>query len=390
MPDSAQVRSELQVFLQKKVAKRVKNTLFNAMPTLDFMFSLNGSKKDADGLGRVTAGDSIAIGRVNGVSRPQRERLFREREYLPTVQISKPSTSEVKAMSDYDKDPTVLNWDTTNAPMKRFKQPRFKFARFKMPYKIPHSERRTAIASSSSEGGQAARAVGSVYDVEVKTREAVLCEFLNADLFTASGAPTDEDATQWNKFHSILSALKQDNIYGGVDRSLPANSWWRGNYSTAQFSGSFEDLIDYTNYDLGLLALGLGVGIVAVGKTLMKKAKAEAKANGYQLISPAIPDPEYGFKREIVCINTGGRRVFVYYEPQMDVLDASLTTNAAILLDPKTWTVAVHPDSNFKVSVPEDQTRIEGGDEADTGTIAVELMVACEVPKGNAVFTNVV
>jgi hypothetical protein len=149
MADSSQVRSQLNVFLQSKTASRLKNTLFNVMPTLELFFGLTGDKKAADGLGRPKSGN-LAIGRVNEISRPQRETLFKERTYLPIVQVSKPSTSDVKAMGDYDNNPVVENWDTTNAPMKRFKQPRFRFARFKMPYKVPHSEVRSAMASATA------------------------------------------------------------------------------------------------------------------------------------------------------------------------------------------------------------------------------------------------
>jgi hypothetical protein len=92
----------------------------------------------------------------------------------------------------------------------------------------------------------------------------------------------------------------------------------------------------------------------------------------------------------MVSINSGNRRVFVCYDPQVDTLGTTLTTNPVIALDPSTWTFAIHQDSNFKVSTPQDQTKVEGGDEADTGTIAAEILLACEVPSGNAVFTDVV
>lgn len=390
MADSSQVRSELNIFLQKRTASRLKNTLFNAMPTLDFLFSLNGDKKSADGLGRVQAGN-LAIGRVNEVSRPKREKLFIEREYLPIVQTTKPDKTDVQDMTDYDADPVVPNWDTTNKPLSRFKQPRFKFSRKKMPYKVPHSEVRTAKNSATTEG-QAARAVGSVYDVEVKSRTAVLCERLNDELFAINGqagVPTDEDAVTWDHFHAIQNHLKEDNTYGGIDRSLAANDWWRGNYETTTFSGTFEDLIDYANYDLGMIAKGLGVQVLIVGKTLMKKAKAEARAHGYTMVSESVPDPEYGFKREMVCVKAGNRKVYITYDPAMDTRDTASGTYNVAALDPSTWTVCIHGDSNFKVSTPSDQTKVEGGDEADTGTIAVELLICCEVPSGNAWFTDV-
>lgn len=394
MADSTQVRSALNIFLQRKTGETVKNTLFNKMPTLGFLFALNeGGKKNADGIGRPASGN-LSVGRINGASQPRRPRLFKEREYLPLIQISKPSKSDVKRMTDYDNDPSVGDWDSTGKPLGRFKQPRFKFARLKMPWKVPHSELRTALSSPTTEG-QAARTVGGVMDFEVTTRRAVLCEILNNDLFGidnttglagAAGAPTDEDAVQWDRYHSIQNALKEDNTYGGVDRTVAANAFWQGNYETSAFTGSFADLIDYCDYDLGMLKLGLSVKLLAVGGELMKKAKREAKAESYQLHANGIPQmAEIGFTREVVAIHTGDRIVHIYYEPAMDTVGA---TNVAAI-DPSTWSVAIHQDSNFKVSGPHDATETEGGDEADFGTIAVEPMVCCEVPKGNAWFTNV-
>jgi hypothetical protein len=241
-----------------------------------------------------------------------REKAFAAREYLPIIQTTKPSKADAKAMTDYDNDPVVDNWDTTNSVLGRFKQPRFKFSRRKMPYKVAHSEIRTAKANASTEG-QAADAIGSVYDVEVKTRTAALCELWNDQLFGVNGqtgAPTDEDAVTWDSIHSIDKAIGTTNTYGGLDRTDSANSWWQGNRYTATFTGTFEAMIDYCNYDYGMIDKGLGVQVIIVGKTLMKRAKAEAKAAGYTMVSPSDARPEYGFKREMVCIHAGNRKVF--------------------------------------------------------------------------------
>jgi hypothetical protein len=148
-------------------------------------------------------------------------------------------------------------------------------------------------------------------------------------------------------------------------------------------------MIEHCNYDLGMISKSLGVQIIGVGKTLMKRAKAEARVSSYQLIAPHVKDPEYGFTRDMVCINSGARRVFVYYDPAIDAVDTAAGTNHAFALDPSTWSVCIHKDNNFRVTPPSDQTKVEGGDEADTGTIGVELFVVCEVPSGNALFTNV-
>ena len=43
-------------------------------------------------------------------------------------------------------------------------------------------------------------------------------------------APSNVDADVWDSPYSIAAALKDDNVYGGVDRA--SNTWWRGNYDT--------------------------------------------------------------------------------------------------------------------------------------------------------------
>jgi hypothetical protein len=128
---------------------------------------------------------------------------------------------------------------------------------------------------------------------------------------------------------------------------------------------------------------GGGVGLIACGATLFKIAKAEARSNSYQLYANGIPEfPEWGFKREVVRFSTGNRFVYIYYDPAMPA-------SSLACLDPTTWTVAIHPQGNFKISTPSDQTKVEAGDEADTGTIAFEGLLVCEDPALNAWFSNV-
>jgi hypothetical protein len=381
MANSSEVRTQLAVFLQKKSASILRNTLFNIMPTLGFFFALNGDKEGADGLGRPR--DGVFTTGVE-TARARREKLMAERIYMPVIQTTKPNKADAKAMADYDNDPVVPAWDTTNAPLNRITQPRFKFARKKMPFKIPHSEVRTAKAGMGSETAQAATAIKSVYELEVRSRNAALCELLNDELWGVGGQqgyPTNEDSTTWDHFHSLQQALRDDNTYGGVDRTVAGNEFWKGHYVTTSNTMSFYDRIDYCNYTLGLADKGLGVQLIIVGKSQFIKAKQEAKAESYQLFTDGIPEfAEFGFRREVVKINSGNRPVYILYDP------ACPATHGAFL-NPATWTVAFAPDGNFKISTPSDQTKVEGGDEADTGTINAELLFACEVPSANAYFT---
>lgn len=122
--------------------------------------------------------------------------------------------------------------------------------------------------------------------------------------------------------------------------------------------------------------------MIVVGKAQFIKAKQEAKAESYQLFTNGIPEfAEFGFKREVVKINSGNAPVYIIYDPNCPATEGAF-------LNPATWTVAIAPDGNFKLSGPYDQTKVEGGKEADIGTINFEGLIACEVPSANAYFTN--
>lgn len=394
MANSAQIREALNIFLQRKTASRAVDTLYNKMPTLELFFKLNGHKEGPFGLGGQKVGD-LAIGRINGASAPRRENLFKAREYLPLIKTTKVDKTQAKDMDDYDNDPVVPDWDGASKPLGRFTQPRFKFSRIKMPWAVPHSEMETASPGSGSPEAQAATAIKSVYDSEIKDRHAALCERVNDRLFgiaSQSGAPTDEDLVTWDSIHSIQNAINTTNTYGGLDRSLAANEWWRGKRYTSAWTGTFEDMIDYVNYDLGFLKKGLGVQIILVGGALMKRAKAEARAAGpsWHVVSPKAPEPKYGFTREMVCIYAGNREVFVVYEPAMDDVDTAAGTKNAFAIDPSTWTVAIPGNRNMKIHGPYAANEVdEGGDEKDFGTIELQMLLCCEVPSGNAIFTDV-
>lgn len=384
MANTADVRTRLQIFLQKQASDYVVSTLFPVMPLMGFLWAFNGDKTGHKGLG-VPSADGMVISKVQAAHARQQS-IMAARQYMPVIATSVPTESDVKSMSDYDTDPTVSN-PVDNATLNRFTQPVFKFARAKMPYQVWHSDINTAKTGGNGVEAQAAKAVGSVYDAEVKSRMGSLGSHLNKILYqkagnTGTGAPTDETVTEWSQYHSLQAVASASNTYAGVDRSLSANAFWRGNTdSTASYS--FEDLINHCNYDLGWADVGLGVNLILVGRTGFKAAKKEAKAEGYQLISnDKIPqNSEFGFLKEVVRISSGGQWVYVCFDPTCPDQTDSGAVNHVYALNSSVWTTAIAPEGNFVVSKPADQTRVKGGEEADTGTIQAKLLLACEDPK---------
>lgn len=400
MANSSEVVSGVSSFLQKITGSRVINTLSDKMPTLDFLVRLNGHKQGPFGLGRPEAGD-LAFGRINGISRPMKEKCFRERVYEPIWKKTKPSDSaRIKKMAYRDNTVAVPHPGTGDSlVLERFIQPRFKFSRTQSAATVWHDDKRTAFVNATNQG-QAAKAILSVFEVEDKDAEVMLCERLNNELFGINGqtgAPTTEDMKVWDSMHSIASALDTDNIYGGIDRSDDDYADWRGNVYSTAFTGTFEDLIQHSNYTLfddlgthgdsgGLLKKGLGVQLLIVGGELMKKALNESRSRAATYQVSRVPDPEYGFTRERVTIHSGNRPVHIVYDPAMDVVGDT----TVYALDPSTWTVAIPSDRNFATSEVIDLKKAsEGGDERDAWHKEVDIMLACEVPCANAIYTNV-
>lgn len=377
MADSAQIRNDLTALIQGNLSTQLKNTLFNRMPLVYFLFGKDGDKDGPNGLGRPKTGMFLS-----GVTtaKAKKQTVLSSREYYPIIQNEYPDINDGKVATMYDTMPTRGDW-TNKSPASYFTRPRVKWVERIDPYKVPNKEIRVTTSAAKDEQN-AWQAVGSLFNAETTSVLAVHLNWWNQSLWgtTGTGSPTSEDATVWDSLHSIKSALKADNTYCGVDRTASANAYWQGNYDTTTRTADFETLINYVNYDLGLSKKGGGIDLMLVGAANFKKAKREAKAKGGLIVNNGgIPDfGKFGFQRELVKIDN----TWIVYDPECPATEV-----AALNLD--TWTFAIHPDANFKVTKPFDQSQIEGGDDAQAGVVRTEIMLVCEVPSFNAYFTAV-
>ena len=379
MADSTQLSTGLRKIVREHVAKTLKNTLFDRAPLLFFLLQKDGDKSSFDGLGRPNTG--VFLSGVDS-AKPRKEQILSSRVYEPFIQTTKPDVNDGKTMGMYSSLPTRSSW-TTTSPSTYVKRPRFKWHERADPYKIPNKEMRITKRTAPNEI-MAWQGIESIAALEMKSVEAVHMDYWTNRLWgnSGSGAPTDEDQDVWDNIHSLSKALDDDNVYGGLDRSSSANSFWRGNHnpnSTTAASMSFEDLINYCNYDLGFSKKGGKLDLILTDAANFKRAKSEAKSKGSTSMTPqAIQERgKFGFRREIVEIDN----TFIVYDP-------FCPTGHLAALNLDTWTIAIHPDANFKVSTPEDQQKVEGGDDAHTGHVRTEMMVVCEVPSQNAYWTS--
>lgn len=392
MANSAQITSGISTLVQPHFSSRLVNLLFNQMPMLYFLLGRDGDKNGHIGLGRPKVKGQSGGVFYSGVetARAHKETILSSLEYRPIIQKSGPAITDGKTVGMADNTPSRTSW-ALNLTSSYFVRPRVKWCERLEPYKVSKNEIRHTRDIAGGNEIRAWGAIESLFKAETVSVGATHAKYWNQRIWgtgfmddgvTANtGAPSNEDSDRWNNVHSMKKALDTTSTYCGVDRTLAANAYWKG-ADTSGHSAVFdaEELVNYCNYDLGLSAKGMGVSLALIDGTNFKKAKSEAKAKGHKLIHSGDTLPGYGkfgFMKELVQVDN----TYFAYDPECP-------TGEAAFLNLETWTFAVHPDANFKITEPFDQSQVEGGDIALAGYIDTQVMLVCEAPSMNAYFTG--
>ncbi len=385
MADSAKIRKGLSGLMQDHLSSKVVSLLFNTMPLIYFLLAKDGQKKNnlaggtTDGfygLGRPATG-SLFSGIP--ISRPRRETILNSDKYMPIVQVSAPAASDGKVMGMYDTVPTMSNWNTAGVTT-QFTRPFFKWCEYADPILVANKDiRRTESAAPNEKSANAA--IGDLFKVQTEGVLSTHLQRWNQLLWgtTGTGAPSNVDADTWDNIYSIKSALKTDNVYAGVDRSVSTNSWWRGNYDTTARPAVLQDIINDAAYTKGMAKKGAGAELVICSMTSFPIFAAEAVAKGGQVVYNGLPEMgEFGFRRPIIRFNN----TYCVFDPECPATELAVLNLA-------TWTVAISPKANFTVSKPFDLSQTEGGKDARQSMLRTELIVACEAPSLNAYYTSI-
>ena len=391
MADKSTVREAFNALVAENWSSKVVDTLFNKMPMMKVLFGKNGTKKGAYGIG---IPDSGAL--VSGMSgaKIRKEEILSALIYQPIIKHLTTDESDGKVMGMEDNMPVKAGWEN-KGPEKRFKRPSFRWFDIADPAKVSNERiRHTRRSSKGERNGW--EAIGSLLRVErddvaanhVKRLNDLLWGVYTGTRCPTNGRPSDEDAEKYDAPFSFAESCKADNSYGGVDRSLASNAFFRGNYITAATAANFRDMIRAANYSMvlpdgtvGLQAKTEVPPVFFVGGALMNVALQEADAKQGLIIRAGQPIPEFGefgFMRDSVRIDN----TYIIYDP-------TCPAKHVFGMSPDTWTMAIHPDANFKQSAPTDQSDNEGGDDATTWTLRTKLLIANEAPMFNVYWTNV-
>lgn len=175
------------------------------------------------------------------------------------------------------------------------------------------------------------RTVGTVFDDDVASARALMqalpdFEEGDAELSLASDAMVDkvsvqagvmsrdlwygnptvgntDSAKMYDQPFGFIQAVDDSNVYGGVDRSLAANWWWRAKVDAAPHPGwGFSDLVEDSLQDKGLAYKNGGPDVFFVPPSLIKRFKRESISYSQNVnIQDDIREMgKYGFKAEVL------------------------------------------------------------------------------------------
>jgi hypothetical protein len=390
MADTALVRTGLDTLIAENWSSTVIDNLADITPLLAAMITRNGqNKKSVEGLGIPDSG--MVLTGVKG-AKVRKKEILSSFVYQPMIHHLLPAEGDGKVMGVYDSLPTRSDWENSG-PERRFKRPAVKWCEIADPCKVPAEiVRHTKRTAAGERNGW--EAIGDLFKVEnsdVLTRHLTRWSQMlwgsytgTANGASTSGAPSNEDDDKWDAIYSVKNAVgSTTNTYCGVDRSVSGNSYWHGNLVSTTTAPVFRDMIRYANYGTpGLAKKNKGLDAIFVGATLFQYALAEADAKGGQIIraGEAIPDfGQFGWKRDLVKIDN----TYVVFDPGCPAGDAFGVSF-------KTWTLAIHPDANFKQSTPKYLPDYnEGADDAFAWEIRTKIMLVCEDPSGNVFWDDV-
>lgn len=373
--------------MQDHLSDRVVSLLVNIMPLVYFLINKDGNKETR--LGKPGSGSGfLNVGRFGvgaffaglPISSPKREKVLNSDKYMPDINWQLPPQSDGKVATMADTMPQRAAW-TTSTTASRFKRPFFKWVERIDAIMVPKKDiRRTRRAAGGEENANAA--VGDLYKTEVESVLSTHLQWWNEEFWGTNGhvgAPSDVDADVWDGLYKLENCAHTTNVYGGLDRTVANNAFWKGNRDTTARPAVLQDIINDANFVKGLAKKGQGAELLICSMQNFPIFAAEAAAKGGRIEYSGLPDmAEIGFKRPIIRLGNS----YCIFDPECPAQHVAV-------LNLTTWTVCINPDANFTVDEPFDLSKTDGGKDAIKSQIRTEMIVANEAPSLNAYYTAV-
>lgn len=388
MANLSGVRTRANTLFQAHLDDQLTNVQFKRFVRLQMLGLRNGDKTGLFGLGRPKADNPARGILISGseTTAARKAEVFGAFAFQPIVTSgTRPNPTSVITTA-LANDPQVSNW-AGNQFFEDLVRPEVRWVRYATPYafSIDYTDfMKQKAGGTSTEGGW--EAIGSLQLAEITTRTAQHCQTIETDIHTAAG-PTNASTTAdyWDAMNGIAVTHDTTSTYLGIDRTVSGNEFWQGNTITGATQMNSRAMVDYVNYDASgpqLADYGLGIDTLTMGGTLYSKALREAEARGARVIkNDDIPDVgKFGLKKYVAIVD---ERIWLVHDPAMP-------TGYVEGTNWQSMTVALHPSARFTVRGPYDQTIMQGGARAMTGTLQTLIMGPfTDWPKTNALWTSV-
>ncbi len=186
------------------------------------------------------------------------------------------------------------------------------------------------------------------------------------------GSPSDDTATLWDSQYGLSTAVADTGVYGGVDRSITSNYWWRARKDTGSHVFTLQALWNDAHLTKGLMANGGQCDVFIVHPNLLAKFLRESDA--YTQNANTDPNVQmlkgtFGYKYPVVKYNS----TYVignWRQPVATVYGLNMAT----------WIVAFKSGRKWTTSEIYPQKAVEGGKAADLFYVDSQYMAICEAP----------
>jgi hypothetical protein len=369
-------RERFDVFAQEYIGTRINQSTFKKIPLLYLLVGLGGNHTaTTNTIGRPGVGDVFAGKKY---SKAQREAMAGVNSYQPVILAN--STDDTKKMGARDTMPTVSN-ATTSSHDQLLGTAKFNWCRKATPILVWKESlfRAERNAASGTKGKAVANVVATASDFALNK---------HLDAWAAAfwtGTPASQSSDPWSDVSGLTDALgSTTNTYGNVDRSVAANAQWVPQLVSSARAAKLSSIIDEANLTLNCGIVGNGIDVVLTTPALYRTFKDEVRAKGATIMADGLPQMgEYGFKKECLKFDN----TYVMYDPLCPA-------GYVACLNLETWTVIMGASekgrNGFQVGKFVDLSEYaEGAKDALQSMVDTRMIVACENPRVNALFTSV-
>jgi hypothetical protein len=188
--------------------------------------------------------------------------------------------------------------------------------------------------------------------------------------------------TFWDHQYGLTCSIDDGGTYqyyGGIDRQMAQNKFWRAKVDTGSHSFEFADAYDWATLQMGLEFKGSGPNLWLINPRLAAKWKRAAQAytqrNEYD--DDIREYAKYGFKLNAI-----------QYGSALAIPDQRVPNGVAYAINPRALMIAFMTGEKFQPSPLWDQNRVNGGYEGSLFYLSTQWMFVNRAPALCAKFTN--